>query len=49
MLTISNHLLLFYMFENDFQEGLLEQLSRDQSEDDQPVVPWFLLLALLED
>jgi len=37
------------MLENGFQESSLQQLSRDQCEDDQPVVPWILLLALLED
>lgn len=44
MLAISNHLFVFYMFENSFQEGLLQQLSRNQCEDDQPVVPWILFL-----
>jgi len=34
---------------NGFQDQLLHHLRRDQGEADGPVVPWVLLLALLED
>lgn len=48
MLTTPNHLLVLNRFENDFQEDLLCQFSRDRGEADRPVVLHMLLLAHLE-
>lgn len=56
MLNTPNSILGLHMFGNGFQDytlhhlprDILHHLPRDQDEADQTIVPWILLLALLE-
>jgi len=49
MLTPPENLLFLHFLDDGLQGKLLHHLSRDGGEADRPVVPWLLLLALLED
>lgn len=51
MLTTAEEFLLFHVPQNGCQEENVFQyhFPKDQSEANWPVVPWFLLLACLED
>lgn len=49
MLTAPKHLLVLHGFGKGFQGYLRYLLPRDQSEADRSIMPWILLLALLEE
>jgi len=49
MLTTPNHLHVFQMFGNGFQEDLIHHLPSDRDKSDWHVISQILLLVLLED
>jgi len=47
MLTTPDNLLFLHLLDDDLQDKLLHHLSQVGGEADQPVVPWVLLVVLL--